>query len=767
MVKNKRFSRKLQLADATVFDYGQRRNLNALGSSGTDIIGGRFGEEYLSSLQGRKAADEFDKMRRGEAQVAMLLQAVKNPIKSANITFEGEEGNAVLEKAVELVEWNFCDGLEHGSDQFLTEVLTLIDKGHSVFERIDGVTEHPTLGTINYIKNLAFRKQNSINRWNLERGTGRIASIEQIVYSDTSKDTLVEIPGDYLAVFTNQKEGDNYEGISMLRPMYGAYLRKDLYLKLAAIGIEKYAIGIPIATAPDKKKDPKELEQLKLILDAYIAHESGYIIKPAGWELDVKFGQFDATKIADFIKLENQEMINAAVANFLALGMTGSGGSYSLGSDLSDFFLAGLQAYANVISGTFNRKIIPATVKQNYGPLPQYPKMCISGINDKAGKELAEIVLSLTNATALRPDDKLEDFLRMQYNLPKADTATTRAKSAPVNPNDPNNPQATPPADTSHGSSATPAEDVKPADAEAEKLSAKEKRIILADAYTKNFDKHIDLVKPVMQKNLRIMADSLKSQIAKNWKALGDSTKVNAIKGVSSRGLNDYKNELKAVLATVATQAIEDARKEVPTAAKKVKFAEYDRLNAVIKRLILIQMNLTVETQAADLEKAVFFQFYSSALSQTDLDAVLNDIETRVAPVIEGTAVGAPNVNAAAGNTVSQITQGTRNEFFFEPEVLAEIESFTFFNEDPISEICQNLNGQTFLPTDKDAEQYYPPLHPNCKSRLIPNGKGSGEKVTGLNILAKTTEERQRLEKQITLHECSDTCDHETFHLFT
>jgi hypothetical protein len=154
------------------------------------------------------------------------------------------------------------------------------------------------------------------------------------------------------------------------------------------------------------------------------------------------------------------------------------------------------------------------------------------------------------------------------------------------------------------------------------------------------------------------------------------------------------------------------------------------------------------------MQKVVLFQFASSAAAQTSVEGILLDVEEKLAPILEGSVGGGMSIDAAAGDLVAQVTQNSRNSFFFEPEVLEKIESFTFTNEDPVSEICQNLNGQTFSAIDPNAEQFYPPLHHNCKSRIVPNEKGDGPEITGIGITADSVEERARLEKQITLGGC-------------
>lgn len=732
---------------------GVKKSVAEIGSSGTDIIGGFFREEDLTELQGQKAAQAYNKMRRRESQVAMLLTSIKNAIKQANFSFEiKDENDAEQIKMKQLCEWQLCKAMEEGKEQHISEVLTFLDYGFSIFEVLHDTKEVPGLGLVTYIKRFAYRKQETIYRWNLEKGTGKILSVDQQVTSDVSKESLVSIPGDFLVVFTVNKEGDNYEGISVLRPMYGPYLRKDLYLKIVAIGAEKYAIGIPIGEMPAGKVKAEEQARFEAMLEAYASNEAQYLVHPSGWKVTVQEGKFDPSKLVELLKYEDEQMVKAVVANFLALGTGGNGGAYALGDNLADFFYNVIKTYANLICDVWNRKVIPQLVRLNYGEKPSIPEMKVSGINDKAGEEFARILNMLISSQTIRPDDKLEEFLRKLFNLPKADPTTAREKPQPTFPGqNPNDPNAAPGEETEGEES----EDAPPPPNEDEKSAnlsePKERRLVLAEKYKRDFERGKKEMRAVMEKHLREMADDLKEQLRRQWANKGE----NAIKHVAARGLSSYKSALREVMADIAEAALEQARKEVP-AAKKVKFASFDKMNPKVKRAIERQLALVVETQAADLEKVVLFQFASSASSQTNIDGILNDVEARIQPILDGSSKGGMSLEAAAGDATAHIVQNTRNEFFFTPDVLREIESFTFVNDDPVSEICQNLNGQVFLPTDPAAEAYYPPLHHNCKSRIVPNLRGEKVPVTGLAPIADSLEERQRLEKLITLCDCAE-----------
>lgn len=725
--------------DTSAFDSGTKLQMKPLGSSGTELFSGYFSEEYLQNLRGRKGAKVWDEIRRSESQVAMLLNAVMNPIKAGTWEFEapaipdGEKHKDFINyNAKECIDW----------ETHLHEALTLLAFGYSVFEIIHAaVFNNPKFGTFTGLKALAFRSQKTIERWNVERETGELRSVTQFVHGDLTPSNngfagQYDMLAEFLLIFSLQKEGDNYEGISALRPMYGPWFRKNLYLKIAGIGVEKNAIGTPIGKIPSGKQTDDQVNAFKEMLSNFTAHEAAFIMAPAGWEVDVIKNDFDASKIKDLILMENTEMINCLVANFLALGTNGGGGAYALGSDLSDFFLTGIQNYANIICGVWNRKLIPNLIKLNFGPQAAYPTLKATGINDKAGKELAEILASLLGAKALTADMKLEEYLRKAYNLPKPDVSTVREQ-------DPIAPAAT--------------ETYAPTPVQLSELQLGEKK-----SYKAQWNDDKAGVKEVMQKGMADLLTDYKNQISRLYKGATPSARQSIGLKIQPK-TTAYEKDLRETLAQIASRSVEGAKKETPK-AKNVKLHErfklaapkggyFDALPNNIKRLVKTQAGLIAGTQAADLEKVVTFQYTSSQSSTDNLDQILTDIDAAALPVIDGSTAKGLSVDAAAGNAVSSVVNQARLEWFFEPEVLDTIESFTFVNEDPVSEICQELDGTTWAVNDPDLDRYSPPLHHNCKSRLMPNEKGADKNP---EINRQGTAVSEKALKSITLCDCTD-----------
>lgn len=406
-------------------------NPSPIGSSGTDIFSGYIDEDYLSTLKGTQRADEFDKIRRSDHDVMMLLAAVKNLIKSAVWDVEpANQDDAESVADAELIKHIFFNDMATPWEQYVTEALTAADFGFAIFERVHKLVEnHPKFGSYVGLKKLAWRSPRTIERWNINKETGELESVTQIAQGDLAK--YVDIPAKFLTIITLQREGDNFEGISMLRGIYGCYKRKAVYMKLNAIGVEKFAIPTPTLQIPEVDISSDQYTNAIDALENFVSHESQYLTYPQGWDLKLVNNTYDPEKVEKSVDAEGARMARAFLANFLNLGQGGSSGSYALSNDLSDFFMSGLEFLAKLIVAHLNRVVIPELIEMSRGKREAYPKIIHSGIADKAGKELAETLLNLANGLYITPDDKTEEFLRKKYNLPKASDQGQRKPAQP------------------------------------------------------------------------------------------------------------------------------------------------------------------------------------------------------------------------------------------------------------------------------------------------------------------------------------------------
>lgn len=738
------------------------RNDSPKGKSGTLVASGVYTDEYLSQLQGNEAAAIYSRMERSDYQVQKILAAVQNPIKSASWSIEAASEDATDVKVKDIIEQILFKDLNWSNK--LEEILTFIPRSHSVFEVINANKQNKELGPYTGLLDLAFRDQSSIVKWNHDKATGDLVSIEQKQGGDIEVEAV--LPSQFLIIFYNRKKG-NDNGFPMLRPLYGPYKRKLMIEELKMIGIERAAIPVPIAKVPANVK-PTDKEYIAMIdlLSKYTSGQDSYIVYPEGFEVQLHNNVFDPSKLEATIKAEDEKMAGSILAMFVELGTGGNSGALALSENLEKFFTNGIVSFATTVADTINTRLIPALVRLNFGDtVDRFPKITFSGIAESAGKTLMEIVTGYKNAGVLMADANLEDHIRKVHKLPKRmDTTPPAGSQAPTNDQDPEDDN-----DPNGGGSAKPTDAGAPDEGASKSGEAKlndkgEGNIALSEKPNKLIENKADEVKELMREKLGLIKDKMLADISRYYKTLPENKKLKALKMVNVGYTTKFKTELKAALSRVSSDALIAARKEVPNKEKiklkssdevmkaldpegSFKFNDFSKLPPHVQLLLSLQTDMIVERQVKELSDIVGFQFMQSTTSTDSLELILKDLSDAADKVI-----AAPAIDAAATNVVSTMVNETRNSFFFDPEVIEEIASFTFINSDPVSEICKSLAGMTFNTNDAEALRYNPPLHHNCKSWLRPNLQTTKNKpdVTGLPSISETAK------KSITLSEKVD-----------
>jgi len=245
-------------------------------------------------------------------------------------------------------------------------------------------------------------------------------------------------------------------------------------------------------------------------------------------------------------------------------------------------------------------------------------------------------------------------------------------------------------------------------------------------------------LREIMQRNLSAIAGNMIERIRRNLSNSTDATRINAIKGVDPVGIADYKAELLTALSVITFDAIQNAKKEIP-GMKNIKFcehgkmlrlAEFDKLNGKLQNFVKSQNGLVIETQIGDLEKAIFFQFTHSYDTTDDIALIAADLEGAAEEYITGNAIG-----AGSSILASKAVNTARDEFFTQEEIQDQVDCFQFINADPVTEICQDLNGTYFDLSDPENRRYVPPLHWNAvlENTMI-TGKSGEKKIQDIII---------------------------------
>lgn len=719
--------RILNAYNALTLDESPKPNTGIIANFGTRIVGGIYNEDHIRALAGPRLMAIFDQMQTSDTQVSMILNAITNPLLKATVRIDptlsdDEEGYDDAKKIADFCSHVIFNDMDRPWELVWEEILSFIPFGFSLFwEQNKIVKKNRDWGDYIGISELRYISQKTVERWNIHPQTGELISIDQQVHGDMAEVRVV--PADFLHPFTLKQKGANYEGMSILRQPYGNWLRKNTYLKLEAIGIERTALDTPICKVPETDDDETRTK-MEAVIRKLSSHELQSAMIPNGWEIDFIKSNFSADTVQKAIAKEDEAITRSICANFLNLGQGGNGGAYALGQDLSDFFIAGIEYLARVPKRVFNHKILPRLVRMNFGPDAPIPEFCISGISDQAGTELATIISTMKNSGAFG-----------NWSEEDSRHARERFNWIPMRNEEPQAVEETP----DNGNQDSGGADGKPEDApeDGKALSDKKKRervVRFASPVQSLMEKGSEGVGDLMRSSLTAIKDKLIADLLKAWESLPESSKADATRQVEVGGVTKYRTSLQSAMTALSIKSLNqvvEENKKIKTTKFDLRFADplaiqdgfkisdFKRLPKHVKKGLQAQADLLARAQAADLEKAVKFQ-YANSITSTDsirtLGQDLEEIALKEIAKVEGVAL----------TTASKLVNETRHFFFFDDDVLEQLESFTFRNPDPVTQICNDLVDRVFTKTDNEALRYEPPLHWNCKSYLEANAEGSG-----------------------------------------
>ncbi len=390
-----------------------------IGESGTQIFGGIINEDYNPRLSGTAGIKVYDEMRRSDATVKAALLAIQLPIRRAQ-WFVKSGGETPQDEAVaDFISAALFDYQDITWDDFLRQSLLSTTYGVMVFEKVfqtklvEGVTR------ICWSK-FAPRLPKSILLW--EMGNGK-PGIQQMALEGSD----ANIPMEKLLVFVNDKEGDDWWGISVLRSAYKHWYIKSNLEKIDAIANERQGLGVPFVKLSGPTNTQEEITKAQTLLKNMRANDQGYLVEPEGITVEFKDMKASTTKDASkSIHYHNREIALSVLAQFLDLG-SGSTGSRSLSEDHTKLFLHSLEAIANNIVDVLN-KAIQELCDLNFDNVENYPELDYTGIQQTDIEEISVAYQRLVQAGGIAPQESDEKYLREVMSLPEKEEGTEPAE---------------------------------------------------------------------------------------------------------------------------------------------------------------------------------------------------------------------------------------------------------------------------------------------------------------------------------------------------
>lgn len=418
-------------------------------------------EELNNDLIGQQGLSIYDKMYRTDGDTRQAVQIVSNPIISGTWVVTpagGEDADEKARKNAEILRWALFDVMSPNLIGHLAEMLpVLVRSGFAPYEQL-WTTAEKDGKTYLVPRKLDLRLPRTIYRWfqdkygdlhsivqqlpvplsDLQVGRPGVATARTASNGERLSAGEVELLSRNLVYYRLGGEGDNWEGVSLLRPAYKHWLMKDSIERIDAIAQEREAMGIPICYPP-MGASPRQLDEMEAVLAAMRTNEQGYIVAPGpkagsgapegqGWLIEIL--GYDRTGSGrdpqPSLKYHTDKIAAAFISEFMRLGH-GQVGARATAQVQADPFLMSVEALVGMIENILNDQLVRPFCAYNYGE-DECPRLHMSLVDSTSLTTLADYVLKLTQVGALFPDKELENFLRSRADLPGPDPEAVKKR---------------------------------------------------------------------------------------------------------------------------------------------------------------------------------------------------------------------------------------------------------------------------------------------------------------------------------------------------
>jgi len=402
-----------------------QRFIRGLGVPGTENWSGYFQTDYNSDWNNNKY-DKIPKMV-NDAVIAGLLLAVKLPISQSTVSIEPASARRIDKKIADAVEKELFNNPTFTWSYLQDHILEFFEYGCAVFEKISFFSKEDS----RWHFKLSPRLQDTLERWYLTPD-GTLDYIEQHAMKGSTYE-FFNLPNDKLSILTLNQRGSNYQGESILRPLYFNWYSKELLSKILTMASQIWGIKVPVIHLPEAEQSG-DLEKAKTVGETYMSHQKQYIVAPSGFSVDAFGDTGGMPDIRGNIVHHNKEMVYRFLAMHIMAGMEGTG-SYAMSKDKTDFFLLAEESYARRVEDFFNervegRAVIKDFVSWNFPNVTEYPKLNYSKIRSVDYEKLSNTLDKLANKRFIDPTEEIREMLLREMDLPAEQTIITQESKA-------------------------------------------------------------------------------------------------------------------------------------------------------------------------------------------------------------------------------------------------------------------------------------------------------------------------------------------------
>ena len=363
--------------------------IEEIGSSGLRISGGRIDEEFVLAW---KQSQKYRTIREMlvDPMISRSLWTFELLVRSAEWNFQASsEDNEALE-AAEFANSVLFSDQSHSWDEVLSNHMSMIPWGFAyhelVWKRRLGQRNRQDPGMNSKfmdgrwgLRKTAFRGQNTLWEWDLDRGGNVRSMIQMDTYASPSRGSVV-LPIEHCLLFRLSNYRNSPEGRSLLRAAYIPWYHKKNIATLQGIGIERDLAGLPFIRVPTELITSTEAnivamrqeyermgrnirrdEQAYVMLPSQRDEHGQYLYDFSLLSSQGSTGRIDTQPIIDNY---NKEMLIGLMTDVVLIGHE-QVGSLALHSSATQLLSYGLGGVMDSICEVYNRHFMPRLWSNN------------------------------------------------------------------------------------------------------------------------------------------------------------------------------------------------------------------------------------------------------------------------------------------------------------------------------------------------------------------------------------------------------------------
>ncbi len=661
--------------------------------------------ELNSCLQGQAGSIAFKKMSREDSIIGGILRSYENPIMSAGWRIgEVQDGSEVELEIVKVLETWFFKRMNFQT--LLGQILGMLPMGFSLFEKF--YTMQEIEGKKYMLPILAERVQTSIRR---------IDYAQEIVEQNATKGGLVEMPFNDLVFFTFRKCGNDRRGTSLLRQAYSDFVSKREIKAAGTKGIIRSMIGLVLGTMPENLDPSSEAAaEFASMIDDLARRDfngiSDSAIKTTGYEIEILNSTFNLEAMKNYIAYLDSSMTMSVLSQFITLGQSGGGGSYSLGRDSSDMLLDGLGYIIDLIEQTFSQEVIHPLVAMNWAGVDATKfTLSANNLDKKNSKEFAETIKVLIDSGIIKVQQDDEAKIRKMYDLPEInEEEREEAEDELVQ-------QAESEKDDEEEQPAV--EEEKDENNSQEENEEKEEEIIkLSENWTnakerrKFKEQEAEKLNKFTRASLQLIADEFSKAVRRQLNK--GTIEAQGLKDLKINNIGAYKKRLGQKIAGVVNQSWKNAVKNARSKIKLSEIAPSELADKVLTAFVLNLADSTAENQISDLRNKAILTANTALTKGLPVNNAMALVDKSMDEYID-----AKN-KIDVGNELAVVQAMNFGERQYYKTIENDLWGYRFANDVPETDLCRSLVGKTYPLNSAELDLITPPLHFRCDSFLVP-----------------------------------------------